>query len=1122
MLTIALIELKRKHIVIPIEKAIGFIEKLHSNNIKNLFAQADARRVLYEVGETEDNFPRFDPALVDKVTFAAYSILSSGVSLAEHEMGLDAISAMEEAAILLYNVHSPHVSENISSKFHVLIAAMAFHAAGQYSRAFVSIRKVETQTNLSKMVAAFMRKQPYDVILSLNSYILADVSEMIDPWSLCDHSVTNAIARSFSLMLEFFATGNTEYFELSIRNLDIAMDLAKDFESPTHWWIARLLRLMILGYNQSSPWSVLTPYFQGDISLLDRYIKLLVFGKHSITELWRSQQEAIPNVLGNERSGSIVNMRTSAGKTRIAELAILQTLHENSEAKILYLAPFRSLALEIEQSLSQIFDWCGYPVSHLYGGFQFSAADRQLAEQSTITIATPEKARAILRASPDFLGNIKLIIVDEGHLLGASERYVKNELFIDHLKAHTESTGSRIIMLSAVLPNPDDLAIWLTGDSRNVAKSNWKPSSERFGFLRWQGHNVRIDWLGELESFNPNFVRSEQLRWGRRRKPFPSNKQEAVAATAVKLSSTGPVMIFSARASSIPKLAEAALLALGENPTVYPWPEMMWTIFEATCHEELNADAIELKAARYGVICHSNKLPAQVRAVTEKLMRSAAPKIIIASSTLAQGVNIGVSSVIVATPYQSSQPIDHRDFWNICGRAGRAFVDGEGKILYLIDETDEQWKITKNYKLAKYYFKRDNINPVESGLLDALNQIYQIAQDAGIDFGTLITMIADNDFTAIGTYSHTCLNIMELIDDGLLALQEDTVINPNIELPEEWVNRVFRNSLAVIQAERDSSSLDKEQVLAFIKMRANYVLSSVQDPQQRRAYVSSGLPLSVATNLYRDREEFIARIRNIIDGGKTPLLISIFLEWLEEWARENALGIVGVLPEKSSLDLIRENWLSGRPMRDIREVVEKAEIYCKDIYGYQLPWLLHAAAQQIKQMGNDEFAEALSSMALLVELGVPTEKAAFIFLSGIRSRVAAAEVSACGLDLGNSIAEIRRNLHNSEVMIELYALVSASSQQWLGMYWSETKNEIAEIPKFPRFILSEMPNLNTLVVRSLGERFFLCSIEGLQKIEVAISGEWPFDHIANDYRFSFQKADDGKFDLIIRDPKGMR
>ena len=122
-------------------------------------------------------------------------------------------------------------------------------------------------------------------------------------------------------------------------------------------------------------------------------------------------------------------------------------------------------------------------------------------------------------------------------------------------------------------------------------------------------------------------------------------------------------------------------------------------------------NAIELRAAQHGVICHSNKLPSQVRMVTERLMRSFPPKIIIASSTLAQGVNIGVSSVIVATPYQTQNPIDHRDFWNVCGRAGRAFIDGEGKVLYAVDETRKQWQInTAAFFRASGSFCRSQFN----------------------------------------------------------------------------------------------------------------------------------------------------------------------------------------------------------------------------------------------------------------------------------------------------------------------------------------------------------------------------------------------------------------------------
>ncbi len=1103
---------------IPNDIARDILAGYRTKGIENLFAQSSASYVLHEVGEAAENFPRFDAALIDKVTMSAYSILAASVSLSEEGPSPEAIAAMEEAAILLNNVHLPHAHKNSASGFHIIVASMAFYASGQYSRAFVSIRKVEAQTDLARMVALFIRKRPNELIGQLNPYLLADLKALNDPWIICEHAVTTAVARTLSLMLEYFATGELRHFEAAGTTLNIAMQLAQDFESPALWWIVRLLRLMIQGNGDASLWRILPPFFPGDPSLLNRYIRILLFSKHPITELWRSQREAIPVALDRSRHGAVVNMRTSSGKTRVAELAILQTLHSDPNAKILYLAPFRSLALEIEQTLSHIFDWCGFHVSHLYGGFRVSAADRQLAEDSCITIATPEKARAILRSSPELFDNLKLLIVDEGHLIGANERLVKNELFLDHLRYIANNTDCRIMMLSAVLPNPAHLAKWVAGDSANVARSEWKPSAERFGLLRWQGDHVRIDWRGDFDSFNPRFVQSGPLGWGRRRNPFPNNKNEAIAATAVRLASVGPVMIFSARANSIPGLAKAVLMALGESPEAYQWPEALWNAFHATCEEELPEDAIEWRAAYHGVICHSNRLPTQVRMATERLMRSVPPKIIIASSTLAQGVNIGISSVIVATPYQGRYPIDHRDFWNICGRAGRAFVDGEGKILFAIDETRQPWQIQRDRQLAEQYFDAVNSDPVESGLLFALHLIRNIAENAGVDFNQLMTMVAEDDFSGLGEDAAHCSGILDLIDDGILTLQEDTKVNPENEEPENWVDNVFRGSLAAIQSEDGRFNLTQEEFLQFIRTRAETILRTFPDSAERKAYVASGLPLSAAKNLYRDKNEFLQKAQEISAAEQSMQTIVDFILWLEEWARHNSTAVVENLPENEVMDLVRESWIAGRPMRNILERTNDADSICKNIYGYQIPWLIHAVAQQIRQMGYEELSDTMATVALLVELGVPNEAAAWIFLTGICSRVASTELAECDVDLGTSPSAVRRCLRDKDTLDQLAICVSDATRAWLDLHWAESAREQVDLPEFPSFAVKKMEDQDTLLVRTDGVRTYLCSPDATQRMAVKVSGKWPFDRVVDDYRFSFVRSD-GRFQLTIRSPK---
>jgi hypothetical protein len=259
-------------------------------------------------------------------------------------------------------------------------------------------------------------------------------------------------------------------------------------------------------------------------------------------------------------------------------------------------------------------------VSHLYGGSRVSSVDKELVAESAITIATPEKARALVRAAPDLLLSVKLVVIDEGDLLAPQVRHVRNEIFIDHLRSLSQTTGAWVLLLSAVLPNSQELAEWVTGDPTAVASSPWKPSAERHGVLRWTGSRVRIDWRGEVESFNPAFVMPRPVAG--RRQPFPRNKTEAVAASAVRLSEIGPVMIFAGQAQWVPSMAKAVLLALGRRPPDHPWPEHEWRVFAAVSEEELPPDAVEVRAARAGVICHSNRLTPQVRMALEGLMRA--------------------------------------------------------------------------------------------------------------------------------------------------------------------------------------------------------------------------------------------------------------------------------------------------------------------------------------------------------------------------------------------------------------------------------------------------------------------------------------------------------------------
>lgn len=1108
----------------PVDRALRFLGSLRSDRITNLFAQAHAKQVLHEVREEPRNFPAFDVDLDDRVTFAAYGFLAAGCSLIEQGRRSDGAGALEQGASLLIASHGSSARVSRESGFHVLIAAMGFYAAGHYSRAFVAVNVVATQTDAAAIIALFLRKDFTGLLPRLGAVLLSDEQPTED--DVERRVVTEAVARAVAQGLEFMIGGGRETtLDPAREELRLAMIVAAEANHPSWWWVLRLLLLMFDDLGQASPWSFLPPFFGPDAPMLKRFITLLALSRRPISELWISQRRALPHVLDQSKSGCVVNLRTSAGKTRVAEVAILQTLTQEPTARILYLAPFRSLALEVEQTLAASLGHLGFSVSHLYGGARVSSIDTQLAADSTITIATPEKARALLRASPELFESLRLIVVDEGHLLGPQERLIRNEVFLDHLRVLCTKTGARLLLLSAVLPNPQELAEWVTGSGDNVVVSTWKPSGERFGLLRWNGDRVRIEWIGSFASFNPSFVISRPLGFGRRRKPFPRDKNEAVAATAVRLSTLGPVMIFSARARSVPGLAGDVLLALGESPPNHPWPAREWAFFEAICREELEADAIEVRAARAGVICHNNRLTPQVRFAIEHLMRALPPKVIIATTTLAQGVNIGVSAVIIATPYIDQNRIEKRDFWNICGRAGRAFIDGEGKVLYAIDHTRSRREVRRDEQLASEYFQGMMGDRAMSGLLVILTELRKLAAQAGVDFQMLLELAANNSWDAVGETSTAWEEFCDLLDDHLLALHTDPVVNPNDEEPEQWVEAVFRGSLAAIQARTQDPTIlpmSADDLVRFLRTRADGVLQRVADGGTRKAVVRGGLPLRVALRV----SSTLVDLRNIADalasGGFLPESISAAVRTVEEWMAQNATPIARSIPTVEARDAIRAGWLSGLSLNELAQAEPRAKDICRDFYGYQLPWVVHAIAQQFRSDEDTERADAFDKVALLVELGVPSVRAAQVFLAGVRSRAAAAELACLdGADSFvdcTSVSQVIAKLRDSTFRGQVRVRVSEATAQWLDLVDMSWGGHRSRLPRFPRFPITGISgSVEVLHARTHGDRVFLCTTDGRTRIDVT-DQRAPFREVANDLRFIFKKEGD-RWQLVSRDPR---
>src|SRR5690606_8043687 len=132
---------------------------------------------------------------------------------------------------------------------------------------------------------------------------------------------------------------------------------------------------------------------------------------------------------------------------------------------------------------------------------------------------------------------------------------------------------------------------WLTNSSENVFRENWRPSDERLGVLQWNGDSVDLNWRStdtERNSFNPRFIVSEGQPLRPRQKKisfFPETKNQAIASTAYKLRTFGPVLIFVGLKASVFVMAREYDKCLVEEEEFIFKNQNDWRAFELACIE---------------------------------------------------------------------------------------------------------------------------------------------------------------------------------------------------------------------------------------------------------------------------------------------------------------------------------------------------------------------------------------------------------------------------------------------------------------------------------------------------------------------------------------------------------
>ncbi len=669
-----------------------------------------------------------EPAAIDEVSGQARQVAQAWESLARLE-------------------------EKTSRPVAYVNAAAAYELAGYQANAACLARQLVRnprsieQPSEIELTALFVQRLMV-AVRELSAGLMREPSANgFNPQEMVGIAARALMAKGLTHAAAYFLRGATTRLEEAERALALAERGYSSEGFVPQANLVHTLRSVIPVMARRSTWNVLGGSVP-DSYRWERYLKLLargvgqdVYASPSVSELWPSQLAALRGGLLSSNASAVIKMPTSAGKTRVAELAIVHTLVTQPGAKCIYVAPYRALVSELQHVFMSLLSDLGFQVASVVGSYESDAFEEELAREADVLVVTPEKLDLLFRLQRELVSQVRLVILDEGQLVDDRVRGVKFDILLTRLKRTLPE--ARVLFASAVVPQEslEELATWFARQvPATIVSSDWRPAIQRYARLEWrQGVGTlqygRTDEVDLLAEFVPGFIRRQTFsfinpatgRVNRRQVPGDS-KSEIAAELAFKLAALGPVLVFCSQQNFAESVAGALARRLSLLETVQEAVRSYFVTSEtrarAVAKAWLGAEHSVTDWLSRGIAIHHGDVPDAVRKAVEADFRDRRYRVIVATNTLAQGVNLPLRTVVVHSCWRGDATgerhrIPARDYWNIAGRAGRAREETEGTVIHIVvSEQDSR-------DVAYYHASRENVEPVESAIFQMVKELVE-------------------------------------------------------------------------------------------------------------------------------------------------------------------------------------------------------------------------------------------------------------------------------------------------------------------------------------------------------------------------------------------------------------
>ncbi|KAG7195644.1 DEIH-box ATPase [Scheffersomyces spartinae] len=435
------------------------------------------------------------------------------------------------------------------------------------------------------------------------------------------------------------------------------------------------------------------------ISMLPQWAQC-VFPANETLSLNRIQSKVYPSAFQTDEN-MLLCAPTGAGKTNVAMLTMLRAMDnfrtekDNKfnihKFKIVYIAPLKALVQEqmreFQRRLTTNF---GLVVNELTGDASLS---KKQINETQILVTTPEKWDVITRKENAFVGLVKLIIIDEIHLLH-DERGPVLESIVSRTLRQQDSSGNsvRLIGLSATLPNYKDVAQFLRVDLDKglfYFDASYRPCP------------LAQEFIGIKEK--------------KAIKKLSAMNEACYEKMVSSLDNSHQIIIFVHSRKETFKTAKLLSEKLKENNKDRKHlSDGVKEILKQEADQMEHQNIKEVLIDGFGI--HHAGLNKNERSIVEDLFAQGHIRVLVSTATLAWGVNLPAHTVIIkGTDTYSPEKgewvqLSPQDILQMLGRAGRPRYDthGEGII------------ITSHEELQYYMAILNQQLPIESQMISRL------------------------------------------------------------------------------------------------------------------------------------------------------------------------------------------------------------------------------------------------------------------------------------------------------------------------------------------------------------------------------------------------------------------